>query len=181
MLTNKIPLLSWLAVLLVSGFLAVSLGGYYVSRDSVREGIIAHELPLAGDNVYSEIQKDLLRPIYISSVMAQDTFLRDWALDGEKDVRQITKYLNEIKTRYETITSFFISEKTRTYYHASGVLKTVRQDDPRDIWYFRVRLMQPPFEINVDPDQANRDAMTIFINYRVFDYSGNYIGVTASA
>ena len=76
--TNKIRLLTWLSILLAAGFLAVSLGGYYVSKDSVREGIIAHELPLAGDNIYSEIQKDLLKPIYISSVMAQDTFLRDW-------------------------------------------------------------------------------------------------------
>lgn len=176
--TNKIRLLTWLSVLLAAGFLAVSLGGYYVSKDSVREGIIAHELPLAGDNIYSEIQKDLLKPIYISSVMAQDTFLRDWVLDGEKDIERVTRYLQEVKTRYETITSFYISEKTRTYYHAAGILKTVRQDDPRDIWYFRVRLLQQPFEINVDPDQANRDTMTIFINYRVLDYSGNYIGVT---
>ena len=176
--TNKTHLLAWMGVLLIAGFLAVSLGGYYVSKDSVREGIIAHELPLAGDNIYSEIQKDLLKPIYISSVMAQDTFLRDWALAGEKDVNQVTRYLNEIKTRYETITSFFVSEKTRAYYHATGVLKTVRQEDQRDIWYFRVRLLQQPFEINVDPDEANRDAMTIFINYRVFDYTGNYIGVT---
>ena len=176
--TNKMHLLAWLSVLLVAGFMAVSLGGYYVSKDSVREGIIAHELPLAGDNIYSEIQKDLLKPIYISSVMAQDTFLRDWVLAGEEGADQITRYLREIKDRYETITSFFISEKTRTYFHATGALKTVRQDDPRDIWYFRVRLLQQPFEINVDPDQANRDAMTIFINYRVFDYAGNFIGVT---
>ncbi len=176
--TNKAHLLAWLSALLVAGFLAVSLGGYYVSKDSVREGIIAHELPLAGDNIYSEIQKDLLKPIYISSVMAQDTFLRDWVLAGEKDVDQVARYLREIKARYETITSFFISEKSRTYYHAAGILKTVRQEDPRDIWYFRVRLLQQPFEINVDPDQANRDAMTIFINYRVFDYDGNFIGIT---
>ena len=38
--------------------------------------------------------------------------------------------------------------------------------------------MKNDYEINVDPDLANKDAMTIFINYRVFDYDSNYIGAT---
>ena len=32
--------------------------------------------------------------------------------------------------------------------------------------------MTENYEINVDPDMANHDALTIFINYRVFDFSG---------
>jgi diguanylate cyclase (GGDEF)-like protein len=90
----------------------------------------------------------------------------------------MTRYLNEIKQKYGTITSFFISDNSKIYYHADGILKTVSIDDPRDKWYFRVQQMEDLFEINIDPDQANRDALTIFINYRVFDYVGNYIGVT---
>ncbi len=35
-----------------------------------------------------------------------------------------------------------------------------------------------PYEINVDPDAANADEMTIFINYRTCDYEGNLLGVT---
>jgi diguanylate cyclase (GGDEF)-like protein len=38
--------------------------------------------------------------------------------------------------------------------------------------------MTQDYEINVDLDLANRDAMTIFINYRVHDFAGNYIGAT---
>ena len=38
--------------------------------------------------------------------------------------------------------------------------------------------MTPDFEINVDPDMANKDTMTIFVNYRVYDDRGNYIGAT---
>ena len=177
-LPDKMRLLAWLSSLLVAGFLAVSIASYQVSKDTVREGIVSHELPLTGDNIYSEIQKDLLRPIFISSVMAQDTFLRDWVIAGEQDATAVTRYLKEIKDRYQTVTSFFVSDNTRTYYHSQGILKTVREDEPRDVWYFRVRAMSDPFEINVDPDLANRDAMTIFINYRVFDYEGRFIGVT---
>ena len=110
--------------------------------------------------------------------MASDTFMRDWVIGGEVGEQKITKYLKEIKTNYKTVTSFFVSEKTKTYYHADGILKKVSPEEQRDIWYFRVRGMKNDYEINVDPDLANKDAMTIFINYRVFDYDRNYIGAT---
>ncbi len=135
-------------------------------------------LPLTSDNVYSEIQRDVLLPIFISSMMANDTFLKDWALSGENDDGPITKYLHEIKVKHSTVSSFFISEKTRKYYHSHGFLKKINEDDDRDRWYFRVRDMSEEYEINVDPDLANRDEMTIFINFQVRDYQGNFIGAT---
>ena len=168
-----VPLIS---ILLVAGFLATSIASYVVSRDSVRDGIVQSGLPLTADNIYSEIQKDLLRPIFISSMMAHDTFLRDWVIGGEHDVDKVAKYLDEIKSKYETVSSFFVSDATRTYYFPGGVLKRMSQDDWRDVWYFRVRQMTAPYEINVDPDFANQDTMTIFINYRLLDYSGKFLG-----
>lgn len=167
-----------LTVLLVAGFLATSLIGYFVAHDSLTDRISEESLPLTSDNIYSEIQRDLLQPILISSVMAHDTFVRDWALAGEKNPERIIQYLDAIQDKYETITAFFVSEKTRRYYHPTGVLKTLSRDDPGDAWYFRVREMNDPFEINVDTDTANRERLSIFINYRVHDYDGDYIGVT---
>ncbi len=167
-----------ISILLVAGFLATSLASYLISKAGVREAIIARELPITSDNIYSEIQRDLLRPISISSFMANDTFLRDWTLRGERETGEVTRYLKEVSNRYGALTSFFVSEKTGVYYHGNGILKKVREDEPRDIWYYRVRNMAPDYEINVDLDMANRDTMTIFINHRVFDYSGHFIGAT---
>ncbi len=165
-----------ISVLMVAGFLATSLASYFVSRESVRNSITAHELPLTSDNIYSEVERDLFRPVLISSLMSQDTFLRDWTLAGERDLGAITKYLGEIKNKNGVLTAFFVSERTRNYYYAGGIMKKVKLGEPRDAWYFRVRDMKVDYEINVDPDMANRDAMAIFINYRVFDYKGNFIG-----
>ncbi|MCK5099163.1 MAG: GGDEF domain-containing protein, partial [Desulfobacteraceae bacterium] len=110
--------------------------------------------------------------------MANDTFLRDWIIQGEHDVEKITRYLSSIHKKYNVFTSFLVSEQTKTYYHAGGILKKVQKGEKRDRWYFRVRSMKPEYEINVDPDLANKDSMTIFINYRVFDYENNFIGAT---
>jgi diguanylate cyclase (GGDEF)-like protein len=177
-LSDKRKLIAILALLLGAGFAATTLVSYYVSKASVRESIVASELPLTSDNLYSEIQKDLVRPIFVSSMMASDTFVRDWVLAGENDVASMVKYLREVKQRYGAFTSFFVSERTRTYYQTEGVLKKVLEAEPRDAWYFRVRGMAPEYEINVDPDQANKDALTIFINFRVLDYNGKFLGVT---
>lgn len=177
-LNYRSRLIVWITLLVMFGFLTISIASYVVSRNAVRDNIAAQELPLTGDNIYSELQKDILRPVFISSLMAQDTFVRDWLLRGERDAMELTRYLAEVKQRYNTITAFLVSEKSRTYYHAGGILKKVRENEPRDLWYFRVREMKSDYETNVDPDMANRDAMTIFTNYRVFDFKGNLIGAT---
>ncbi len=171
-------LLLLVSFLLCSGFFATTLSGYFVSKQTIRDAIIDQDLPLTSSNIYSEIQKDLVRPVLIASTMASDTFLRDWVLQGERNVSEMARYLGEIKKRYGAFSSFFVSEKSGIYYTSEGVLKRVAQAEPRDAWYFRVSAMQEDYEINVDPDLANQDALTIFINYRVHDFSGNYIGAT---
>ncbi|MCF4113267.1 MULTISPECIES: sensor domain-containing diguanylate cyclase [Dethiosulfovibrio] len=166
------------ALLLFLGFVATSVANYTVSLYSLRKEIVNNDLPLTGDTVYSEIRRDLLIPVFISSSMAHDTFVRDWVLDGERDPYRMTRYLKEIQIKFDAITAFFVSNKTEIYYHADGILKRVSPDAERDVWFYRVKKMGNPYEINVDIDMANDDAMTIFINYKVFDYDGNFIGAT---
>ena len=171
------PLLLGLSLLLCVGFFSTTIISYQVSRSAIRQSILTQELPLTSDNIYSEILKDLVRPVFISSMMASDTFLRDWTLRGEREPQDMVRYLKEIMARYGAFTSFFVSESTRAYYHPSGLLKTVREGEPLDAWYFRVRRLQDPYEINVDQDLANHNLLTIFINYRVLDYEGRFLGV----
>ena len=173
--THRHRLLLLLSALLVAGFLTISLGSYWAFRDAVRQSISEDVLPLTGDTIYYEMQKDILRPIFISSVMADDVFLRDWLLGGEKDIPQIVRFLTAIKDRYGAQTSFLVSERSGNYYFIGGLLKQVREDEPRDAWFYRVRKMQQPYELNLDPDAANHDSPTIFINYRVLDYDGKFI------
>lgn len=177
-LIDRRNLILLLGLLLSAGFFATTLFGYFVSRQAIRDAIIGQDLPLTASNIYSEIQKDLVRPVLVSSTMAHDTFLREWVLRGERNVDELARYLAEVRVRHKAFASFFVSDKSRNYYTAEGILKQVSPDEARDVWYYRVRDMQPDYEINVDPDLANRDALTIFINYRVFDFDNHYIGAT---
>ncbi len=166
-----------IVLLLLGAFATTLLTSYFVAYRALGDEIREHTLPLTGDNIYSEIQKDLLLSIHISSLMAHDTFVWDWVLDGENNPERIISYLGQIRKQYNTVTSFFVSDKTFKYYHPDGILKTVSKDDSQDAWYFRARSMSNPFEINIDTDTADQTRLTIFINYKVYSDS-KLLGVT---
>ncbi|HEY7885968.1 MAG TPA: sensor domain-containing diguanylate cyclase [Cellvibrionaceae bacterium] len=167
-----------ISLLLVVGFMATSLISYFVAKDSVSTSLKEQMLPLTGDNIYSEIQRDLLQPLLISSLMAQDTFVVNWAETGEEQPERIKEYLGAIQKRYGTITAFFVSAKTRNYYHPSGILKQVDPTDLADDWFFRLKKINTDYEINVDWDTADRTRLNIFVNYRVFNRAGEFVGAT---
>jgi len=166
-----------ISVIVLLGFLSTSLIGYFVARDSIADRLQQEMLPLSSDNIYSEIQRDLLQPVLISSLMANDTFVIEWVSDGEKDAAKMQRYLKQIQEQYQTITAFFISEKSRLYYHPDGIIKQVSEQDEADGWYFRARNMKQDYEINIDSDTADLNRLSIFVNYRVQNKQGDFIGV----
>lgn len=166
------------SALMLAGFIATSLIGYFVARQSTIDQLQEQMLPLTSDNIYSEIQRDLLQPVLISSLMANDTFVIDWAINGEQSPQSISDYLHQIQNKYNTITAFFVSEETGNYYHPNGIIKQVSETDPADAWYFEVRKIEDDYAINIDWDTADPNRLSIFVNYRVIDSQGNLVGVT---
>ena len=158
------------------GMLGTSFASFMVSRSSLRDQLVHQTLPLLGNTIYSEIQRDLLQPVVVSSLMANNTFVHDWAAAGETEPAEMRRYLKQVMTEYDVFSAFFVSEKTGYYYHPIGVLKRVNSTDSRDDWYFRLRDLDAPYEVNIDPDLANRDKVTVFVNFRVTDSAGEYIG-----
>lgn len=177
-LPNRGRLILLIGGILLLGFLTTNLISFRVSTAALKATILQNELPLTSSNIYAEIQTDLLRPIFVSSLMSNDTFVKDWLIDGEQDATQITRYLDEIRAKYDVFTSFLISDKTKRYYHFSGPTKVVRLGEENDEWFFRVRQMQNPYEVNIDFNAAQGMELTIFINYRVLDYQGRFVGAT---
>lgn len=175
---TKTKLILVLSIILTLAFLFTSMAGYLVSKGSFREQSLSETLPLISNNIYSEIQGDIMRPVHVSSLMANDTFLKDWALAGEVNPALGIKYLCAIKDRYRFFTTFFVSHKTRKYYSYKGIHKTISPDDDHDVWYFNFIETRKPYDLDVDSDEAHQGKLTIFINHRVLDYQGDLLGVT---
>ena len=176
--TEKFRLLTLISLILVAGFFAIGWLSYQSSTADMRDMLVEKNLPLTSDNVYSEIQKDILLPIYISAQMAQNTFLQDWLSAGEQDETRIVKYLNSVEKNNGMDTAFLLSEKTRKHYTSIGVFAPYLINNEETKWYFRVRDMQPDYEINTDTDSVYGNRWTIFINYRVYNRLHEFLGAT---
>lgn len=176
MIEGKSRFVILISLLLLLGFSLTGITTYLVTKNILHKHISIDILPLTSDNIFSEIQRDILTTVVISSFMAQDTFVRDWIINGEQGSQEITQYLKSIQERYHTETAFLVSNTTHNYYHSSGFLKQVAQDDPQDFWYFLVEGLSDDFEINVDIDSATPSQMTFFVNHKINDYQGRYLG-----
>lgn len=170
-------LLLVMGAILIFSFSGISYLNYRVTRASVHAEIVRNDLPLMMENIYSELTAELTRPLLVSSSMASDTFLKAWALEGERETEEIVKYLDQIRGKYGFFTSFFISAMSGNYYRYSGIHKKISTNDAHDVWYFNFLESKKEYDFDVDTDEAADNVLTIFINYRVDTAEGNFLGV----
>ena len=175
---TKSKIITIITILLICSFSFTSIISYNTTKNSLTLKTKTEILPLISDNIYSEIQDAIIKPINNSSLMAHDEFLLDWILNGETDQGEVTRYLKRIQDEYGYFSAFLISENSGNYYYSEGILKTISPDDDHDVWYYDFKQMNSKYDLDVDTNQAAGDTMTIFINHRLEDHEGNFLGVT---
>jgi diguanylate cyclase (GGDEF)-like protein len=176
-ISEKFRLLSLLGIVLIAGFLAVSSISYLEARRTLGKRIAEQTLPATGDAISLEIQKEVLRPVLIGSMMANDVFVRDWMANGESAPEQIMRYLKEVVQKHGAAGGFLASERTRQYYGADGNIRPLQQTDSRDGWFFRVRDIRESHQTDTIIDPINRDLANITVYHRILDGGGNFLGV----
>ena len=172
----KYKLLLLLGLLLLMGFSTVSMVSFLTSRLALRHNIVERVLPLASDNLFSEIQRDLIRQVVISSHMAGDVFLRDWMVDGEKNSDDVQRYLAFMRKKNPDISIFLVSDRTRRYYTSDGLVSVADEANPRHNWFFRFRAMNILHEATVAVNSVISNVPNIYINQ-----SGDFLGVIGIA
>lgn len=166
------------ALLTFGGFGCLSLLSYLRARDLMDRQITASTLPLTSDAIVSRLERDLLQPVLASRLMARNTFVEESLSRGETDSKRLFSYLAGFQEKTGAVTTFLVSERSQRYYHPRGVLKIVSRHDPQDAWYFQFRDSGKPLAINVDRDTADLQRTTAFINVRINDAEGRFLGVT---
>jgi len=151
---------------------------YVESMDSTRKQLKNSSLPLTVDNIYTEIQKQIIEPNLIASMMSHDTFMKDWLAHEENDVKQITQYLETIKNKYQMFTAFLVSEKSQNYYTANGLLEKITVNNDNNVWYFNFKNNPERSEINIDYNKFMGQSLIMFINHKIYDNEFHMIGAT---
>lgn len=172
------------ALLLVFDVLCLAGCVLYLSKLNVqKEKNLQQKYSLISDSVYESIENELGKPLYAAITMANNSFLRDFLLkeaemDEEDFTAQTIGYLSALKDTIGAQTAFLVSNQSRRYYTFSGFNKIVNpESDSHDVWYSAFINSRKKYDIDVDIDQVHDNLWTVFINTRINDENGKFLGI----
>jgi diguanylate cyclase (GGDEF)-like protein len=177
---SNFRLIGYIIIIIIFGFTITSVMNYNSNNKILREDA-QNITKLTAMTIFAEIQNELTKPIFVGLTMANDSFVKSWLKsEAYSDPMIINNYLNGIKEKYGYSSAFLVSGVTSTYYNTDGVLKKVSLSDPHDIWFYNFINSNKDYALDVDTDQGNNNALSVFINSRISnagDESSSVIGV----
>ncbi|DAB37415.1 MAG TPA: GGDEF domain-containing protein, partial [Sulfuricurvum kujiense] len=175
---NNFYIVITISVLMIALSISISFINFMVSLHSTETDLKTRSLPLTVDNIYTEIQKHVIEPNLVASMMAHDTFLKDWLMNDEQNRDKIIRYLDTIKNKYGMFVAFLVSEKTQSYYTQNGFLEHLSSTKPDNEWYFKFKKLQGDNEINLDFNNHLDNSLIMFINHKIYDNDFHFVGAT---
>lgn len=178
---NKFKQFLPICILVVIIFSITGISLFGVS--SIKKNDTKEKYSIMSSALYEAVLKEITNPINISCVIANDEFLVGF-LEQEKElsepeaIEKASKYLAGIKKATDAQTAFLVSDNTKRYYSVDGLNKIIDVDkDEHDIWYSIFANTRKPYDLDVDVDQVNGDTWTVFVNARIEDKNGKFLGV----
>ncbi len=177
-LNSKYKVVIIVAALLFLLSVSVLSINYVAVMNNAKNQINTQSLPLSLDNMYSKVQKYIIEPYLISSTMAKNIFIHQWLHEGEKENKEIFKYLQSIKENYNVESTFLASDKSGKYYTDTGSIEELVKENTQAQWYFDFKETQKKHIININFTESNQNIIMMYINYKIFDEYNEYLGVT---
>ena len=160
---------------IVSTALSVrSVGKLVVENNRENAYMIAGEIKNAVNDKFSEskaVSEALNNTLVRQLIAERDTFT------PEEISVFFGGYLSDIKEQFECSTAFMTLQNDYAYFTEWGFIKNLDPENPDDDWFERFRDSGKDFELNIDNDQANDNRITVYVNYRMEDENGDFIGV----
>lgn len=151
----------------------------FTTYSSIIKDDILNISKLTSTNIYSEIDSELTKPIFVSLTMANDSFVKNWlAEETNRSESEIVHYLEGIRNKYHYHSVFLVSDTSGKYFHYNGLFKTISKENDHDIWYYNFVNQENLYILDVDQDEVDNQLLTVFVNCKILDPSGNVMGVT---
>ncbi len=167
-----------ISTIVLLGILATLFLSFSTYSNIIRDDIL-NISKLSSTNIYSEIDNELTKPIFVSLTMANDSFVKNWlAQETTRSDSEIVNYLEGIRNKYHYHSVFLVSDLTKKYFHYNGLFKTLSSEDKHDIWYHNFLEQNKLYILDVDQDEVDHQLLTIFVNCKILDNSGHQLGVT---
>ncbi len=171
-----------ICLIILAGFSAVAFTSYGTYSKIIDDDIV-NISKLTSTNIYSDIRNELTKPIFVSLTMANDSFLKEWlrreqSANTDEHQENLRQYLLGLKEKYNYDSVFLVSDKSKKYYHFNGLNKVISKDDSHDVWYYNFVDSGLAYDLDVDTDEANQGSLSVFVNCRMTDENGEFMGVT---
>lgn len=174
--SNRAILITLLAIILTASFTITNIINYNETSIILRKELIEEELPVEVERISLTIKLFIMPFLTASSNLAHDHFIHKWIKDGEPDEQFIINYIDSIQKMNGVNTCFLASEVSKTYYNSNGGFH-ISENDPDACWYFEFRESGKPYELNKAINVDMENMPTVFINHRIDDDNGTFLGV----
>ena len=170
--------------ILIVGFSMTAFFSYRANYEATLNNI-EKIASLTGEGVHYQITSLLMKPVNVSLAMSHDSLLVEQLsqelenLENEEYSDRIQNYLNTYREKYGYDSVFLVSAATGRYYNFNGIDRVLTEGNPENVWYFDFMNSDQDYSMNVDNDEVrgSDNAITVFVNCKVRDGSGNVSGV----
>jgi diguanylate cyclase (GGDEF)-like protein len=166
-------------ILLLTLSIFITYTNYTVSLNATKNQLKNQALTLSLDNIYTDIQQNIIEPYIVSSMMSNDIFVKDWLKQKKKDPNKIFNYLATIKENYpdyNIYSTFLADASTHIYYKPPTKTIFMEEHNQIDNWYFRFKNSNKDKEININYNESYE--LTFFFNFKIYDENKNLLGIT---
>lgn len=171
------------SIILIIGFLLTSIFSYKANYKASLDNI-EQVSALTSEGIYYQMRALFAKPVDVSLTMAHDSLLTEHLSEeasriGSSYEKRTREYLRAYQEKYHYDSVFLVSAASRHYYNFNGLDRTLYKSDPEDQWYYDVLESKREYTLKVDNDQVKGadNKITVFINCKIKDRSGNVIGV----
>lgn len=144
-----------------------------------------NELRMKSVLVSNAVANGFLRPITVAETMSKEVTMKEiLAVQSKEEAqareRMAAEYLKSIRDGFGYSMVFAVSDNARAYFTSDGISRYINPEvDKRDSWYnsYLQKETDKAYVLDVDTDEVNNWALSVFINNGVYDAMGNYLGL----
>ena len=168
-------------VIAVTYIVSISISCFFLN--SVMKSNDEEVLKLITADVHDTIRREITQSMMVSRTMATDSFLKqnlrqEINISRDTEAALMQDYLSGIKKNFNYDIAFVISAASRNYYYDGGFNKVIDPEgNPYDFWYKNFLESNLPYGVEIDFDEFDKNAWTVFINTRVEDNDGKLLGI----
>lgn len=173
-------------IVIILSFILCSVATAFLCIDKSRfalQGNYENENRNIAGLISNDIEKSFLRPITVSETMSKDYTTKEILSAGNKNEAEKTEssaadYLESLKAGFGYTMVYAVSDLSKAYFSSNGISKYMDpENDEHDLWYRNFLKSGKPYVLDVDTDEANGWALSVFINAAVYDDSYSLLGV----